>query len=140
MRQLDEKIKTIQCSYRELFVLTFSGRVFSYTKDKYLDWDIPGEVIIDLFHDNGENFCQTNNNSLYVRRDEKWIKIDYKNPFEYYFLRYLLTYKTIHLEKSENYSIDFNFDEESNEMKKRLELIDFNESKLTISTSLFKDL
>ena len=139
MIKLDEMVKSIQCSYREIFALTLSGRVFSYTKDKYLNWEIPGEVIMDLFHENGDNFCQTNE-SLYERRDENWIKIDYKNPFEYYFLRHLFTYKTIHLGKSEKFFIDFCFDEQSNEMKKRLEIIDFNESKLTISSDVFKDL
>ena len=37
MRQLGEKIKSIQCSFRDLYALTYSRRVFSYTKDKYLN-------------------------------------------------------------------------------------------------------
>ena len=42
--QLSEKIKSIHCSEWESFALTLSGKVFCYTKEEYMDWDIPGEV------------------------------------------------------------------------------------------------
>jgi hypothetical protein len=38
------------------------------------------------------------------------------------------------------FSFDYCLSEESNELKKRLEKIDFNESKLTISSDVLRDL
>ena len=51
-----------------------------------------------------------------------------------------MTYKTILLSNNEIFSIDFYLSEKSNELKKRLEKIDFNESKLTINSTVFRDL
>ena len=136
--QLRQSIKSIHSSVRESFALTFSGKVFCYKREKYMDWEIPGQLIIDLFHKN-EVYCQTNE-SIYERKFGKWKKIDYKNLFEYFVIRYQITYKTIHFINNEMFSIDFYLSQESNEMKKRLEIIDFNESKLTISSSVFRDI
>ena len=140
LTQLTETIKSINCAGSQSFALTFSGKIFCYNNEKYMDWEIPGEQIIDLFYETGI-YCQTNE-SLYVRRDENWIKIDYKNPFEYYFIRYKMTYKTIYLKNNEFFSIDYYLSEESNEVKKSLELIYFNkfDSKLTISSTIVRDL
>ena len=51
-----------------------------------------------------------------------------------------MSYKTIHLKSCEKFSIDYSFGEKTNEVTKRLEINDFNESKLTISSSIFEDL
>ena len=45
-----------------------------------------------------------------------------------------MTYKTIHFNSCEKFSIDNCFNLKSNEVKERLEIINFNESKLTISS------
>ena len=139
LRKLSEKIKTIQCTQYSSLALTYSGRVFCYSEDKYKNWEIPGKVITDLFGKNDYMFCQTND-CFYEIRDEKLIKTDYKNPFEYYFNRFQAIHKSIHLKNSEMFSIDFCLSEDSKEMKKILKTIDLNESKLMISFTVFSDL
>ena len=104
-----------------------------------MDWVITGEEIIELSISNFEEFCRTNQH-IYKRIHMNWVKIDYKNLFEYFVVRYQITYNTIHFINNEILSIDFYLNEESNEMKKRLEIIDFNESKLTISSEVIRDL
>ena len=143
--QLSETIKSIVCSDYNSFGLTFSGRIYCFNEEKYMDWETPGEEIIDFFAINryplkSDIYCQTNG-SLYCRKNEDWIQIDNKNPFEYFFQLNQTTYKTIHLKNSEIFSIDFNSrHKESNELKKTFESIDFNESKLTISSTIFRDI
>ena len=138
--QIRETIKSIHCSEWESFALTLSGKVFCYTKEEYMDLEIPGEVIIDFYVDNRSYlFCQTNE-SLYERSGEKWLKFSYKNMFEYFCIRYQMTYKTIHFNSCEKFSIDNCFNLKSNEVKERLEIIDLNESKLTISSNVVRDL
>ena len=93
-----------------------SGRIFCLTKDKYTDWEIPGEEIIEVFFARQysltesnwkESVCLQTNYYLYERRDEKWIKINYKNLFEYSIIRYQMIYKTIYVKNSEMFSIEF---------------------------------
>ena len=103
-----------------------------------MDWKIPGQVITIMGYD-FETYCQTSD-SVYVRNNETWIENGYNNLFEYFVNRYQITYKTIHLLNNEMFSIDIYLSEESNQLKKRLEIIDFNESKLTISSNIVRDL
>ena len=145
LMKLNVSIKSIHCADYESYAVTFSGKVFCYQDEDYIDWEVPGERIFDLFILNHKEYiCQTNE-SLYEKRDENWIKIDYKNPFEYYFIRYQITFKTIHLKNGEMFSINFGFgfnftiSEKLCQMKKNFETIDFNESKATISSSAFRD-
>ena len=137
--KLNETIKSIHCTTNKSFALTFNGKIFCYPNEKYMEWGIPGEVIIELFTDGNQVYCQTNV-SLYERRDEKWIEIDYNNLFEYYVIRNQKTYKTIHIKNGETFLFDFILNEKSNEVNKSLKSIDFNESKLTISSSVFRDI
>ena len=139
MRKLSEAIKSIHCTNDKSFALTFSGKVFCYTENKYLNCDIQGEKIIELFVDNdcgSSMFCQTFDFCYERYIHEKWTKIS-KNLFEYIFFGYRFTYKTIHLKNTEIYSIDFCLNEKSNEVKKNLKIIDFIESK---SSVIIKDL
>ena len=43
MKDCGEKISSIHCSLQKLFALTLTGRVFSYSDDNYMDWDVVGE-------------------------------------------------------------------------------------------------
>ena len=140
-RKLIEKIKSIHCTPLDSYGMTFSGRIFCYNKHQYINFEIPGEVIIDLFYDSrGYLWCFQTNQSIYERKDEEWVKIDYKNPFEYFFFRYKTTYKSIHLKNNEMFSIDFCLSEDSKEVNKFMKQINFNETKLTISSTVFRDL
>ena len=142
----DKNIIQISLFFQRYLALSTCGQVYGWgdngsetydweSKEKINSWigKYPEKLLSTCFLIVNSIVKQKTNKSLYERRDENWIKIDYKNPFEYNFIRYQKTYKTIHLKNNEKYSIDYCLSEESNELKKRLEIIYFNESKLTIS-------
>ena len=108
LTQLNESIKSIHCYNNDSYSLTFNGKLFCYTTEKYMDWEIPGQII-DII--NYEVFCQTNESvfvrNLLLENSGTWIKIDQKNLFQYFINRFQITYKTIDLINNEMFSIDF---------------------------------